>query len=98
MKKGIGIVLSLLGVLLMPVAALAAGGVSAEHIDLTKSWVGFTCIAIFVVAYALVMAEEFTFFRKAKPVLLAACSIWCVFYYICVGHCFAHADVVVTVF
>lgn len=91
MKKGIGIVLSLLGVLLMPVAALAAGGVSAEHIDLTKSWVGFTCIAIFVVAYALVMAEEYTHLRKSKPVLLAAGLIWGIIAYVYASHGFTHA-------
>jgi len=64
-------VLTSLGI---PQLALASGGGSA--LDLTGHWVGFTAIAIFVVAYALVMAEEFTHLRKSKPVILAAGLIW----------------------
>ena len=48
-----------------------------EHsLDLTYHWAGFTALAIFVFAYALVMAEEFTHLRKSKPVVLAAGLIW----------------------
>jgi len=47
-----------------------------DHIDLTGHWVGFTAIAIFTLAYLLVMAEEFTHLRKSKPVILAAGLIW----------------------
>ncbi len=39
-------------------------------------WVGYICIAIFVLAYAIVLAEEFTHFRKSKPVIIAAGLIW----------------------
>jgi len=53
---------------------LAAEG--GAHLSLTDHWVGPTAIAIFVVAYALVMAEEFTHLRKSKPVILAAGLIW----------------------
>ena len=48
-----------------------------EHsLDLTYHWAGFSALAIFVFAYALVMAEEFTHLRKSKPVVIAAGIIW----------------------
>jgi len=43
---------------------------------MTGSWVGFFALGLFVLAYALVMAEEFTLLRKSKPVILAAGIIW----------------------
>lgn len=49
---------------------------SAAPLDLTSSLVGFVCIAIFVVAYVLVMGEEKLHMRKSKPVLVAAGLIW----------------------
>ena len=57
--------------LLAPGLGLAAGN-GDHHLDLTNHWVGFTAIGIFALAYALVMAEEFTNLRKSKPVILAA--------------------------
>ncbi len=45
-------------------------------LDLTTHWVGYTALAIFAVAYALVIAEEYIHLRKSKPVLLAAGLIW----------------------
>lgn len=59
---------------LLPGLAGAAEGGSS--LDLTTHWVGYASIAIFVVAYLLVMAEEFTHLRKSKPVILAAGLIW----------------------
>jgi len=44
--------------------------------DLTTHWVGLAAIVLFVVAYALVVTEEFTHLRKSKPVMLAAGIIW----------------------
>ncbi len=44
--------------------------------DLTGHWVGLAALATFVVAYAVVIAEEFTHLRKSKPVMLAAGIIW----------------------
>ncbi|MCU7850412.1 MAG: sodium:proton antiporter NhaD [Candidatus Thiodiazotropha sp. (ex Lucinoma kastoroae)] len=61
--------------LFLPSIAFATGG-GEDHLDLTNHWVGFTAIGIFVVAYLLVMAEEFTHLRKSKPVILAAGMIW----------------------
>jgi NhaD family Na+/H+ antiporter len=46
--------------------------------DLTMHWVGYTAISIFVLAYLLVIAEEFTHLRKSKPVILAAGLIWAI--------------------
>lgn len=44
--------------------------------DLTRSWVGYSSLAIFVVAYVFVILEESLELRKSKPVLLAAGLIW----------------------
>ncbi|MEJ6475256.1 sodium:proton antiporter NhaD [Pseudoalteromonas piscicida] len=55
-----------------PSPALAAQGI----LDLTSSTLGFVCIAIFVLAYTLVMLEEKLHMRKSKPVLVAAGLIW----------------------
>ena len=50
-----------------------------EHaLNLTNHWAGFASLIIFVTAYALVMAEEFTHLRKSKPVILAAGAIWAI--------------------
>jgi NhaD family Na+/H+ antiporter len=67
--------LSALALLLLPSIALATTA-SGETLDLTHHPVGYWAIAIFVVAYLLVMAEEFTHLRKSKPVILAAGIIW----------------------
>ena len=53
---------------------------AAEHaetrMDLTDHWIGFLSIGLFILAYVLVMAEEFTHLRKSKPVILGAGIIW----------------------
>jgi len=64
----------LLVLLLLPGLGMAAE--QGQVLDLTGHWVGLTAIAIFLLAYALVMAEEFTHLRKSKPVILAAGIIW----------------------
>ncbi|WP_028580499.1 sodium:proton antiporter NhaD [Desulfogranum japonicum] len=56
--------------------ASAAPGSPAEILDLTKHWVGYLGIFVFIIAYAFVMLEEVTHMRKSKPVLLAAGIIW----------------------
>jgi len=59
-------------------AASATGGeaLDLKTLDLTNHLVGYAAIAIFVLAYVFVMAEEFTQLRKSKPVVLAAGVIW----------------------
>ncbi len=69
------------GLLLAGTAAAWPGGASAaaasaELLDLTGANIGYLGIAVFVVAYLLVMAEEFTHLRKSKPVTLAAGVLW----------------------
>ncbi len=44
--------------------------------DLTGHWVGYACIGVFLLAYVLVMAEEFVRLRKSVPVIVAAGVIW----------------------
>ncbi len=60
---------------LLPTATFAASG-GGQHLDLTAETVGYAALTIFVIAYLLVMAEEFTHLRKSKPVILAAGVIW----------------------
>ena len=62
-------------ILVLPGISLAAAKTPAL-LDLTSHAVGYFAIAIFVLAYALVMAEEFTHLRKSKPVIIAAGIIW----------------------
>lgn len=49
--------------------------------DLTGHWVGAAALTIFVLAYLLVVVEEFTHLRKSKPVILAAGLIWAIIAY-----------------
>ncbi len=57
-----------------PIASIAAS--TTEGLDLTQHWVGYAAVIVFVLAYMLVMAEEFIHLRKSKPVILAAGIIW----------------------
>ena len=75
----------------IPGIALASAAGGGHHLDLTSSWVGYAALLLFVVAYALVMAEEYTHMRKSKPVLLAAGLIWGIIGWIYASHGFTHA-------
>jgi Na+/H+ antiporter NhaD/arsenite permease-like protein len=44
--------------------------------DLTTSYVGYISLLIFLLAYVLVMVEEFSHLRKSKPVIISAALIW----------------------
>ena len=44
--------------------------------DLTTHWAGYLSLAIFILAYILVVLEETTAMRKSKPVMVAAGLIW----------------------
>lgn len=63
------------GLFFLPLSAHAAEA-SVALLDLTKHWVGFAALAIFFVAYALVILEEEIHMRKSKPVIVAAGLIW----------------------
>ena len=45
-------------------------------LDLTTHWSGYAAIIVFVLAYLLVVSEEFTALRKSKAVILGAGIIW----------------------
>ena len=63
----------LLFALLLPEMAMAA---DFETLGLTGTQRGIYTVLIFIIAYGLVMTEEFTHLRKSKPVILAAGIIW----------------------
>ena len=67
------ILLILMG--LLPSISFAATNTSTT-LDLTSHWAGYLAVLLFVIAYAFVMLEEFTHFRKSKPVILVAGIIW----------------------
>ena len=68
---------------LLPTVTMAAEGSSGPtSLDMITSPAAIFCIIIFIVAYAFVMAEEFTHFRKSKPVILAATLIWVIIAYV----------------
>jgi NhaD family Na+/H+ antiporter len=71
-----------------PVVVLAS--VTDETLDLTSHWAGYLAIALFVIAYILVMVEEFTHFRKSKPVILVAGMIWAVIAWVYVDQGLPH--------
>ena len=68
-----------------------ATGAGGQTLDLTSHTFGYIALVIFVVAYALVMGEEFTHMRKSKPVLLAAGLIWIGIAWIYASQGFTHA-------
>ncbi|SIO17149.1 sodium/proton antiporter, NhaD family [Sulfurivirga caldicuralii] len=76
-------------VLLLPFAAIAAE-MSGHHLDLSHHWVGYVSLAIFVIAYAVVMVEEVTHLRKSKPVVLAAGLIWALIAWVYNQHGMGH--------
>lgn len=58
-----------------PALASASNG-EPMRADLATSVYGIAAIAVFVLAYALVIAEEFTELRKSVSMLIAAGAIW----------------------
>ena len=77
-----GLIATLL--MLFPAVALASTD-SGHRLDLTTATVGFAALAIFLLAYLMVMAEEFTHLRKSKPVILSAGLIWGMIAYVYAG-------------
>jgi len=58
-----------------PAMAWASEG-GMLNLEITGSGIGLTSLAVFIIAYLVVMVEEFTHLRKSKPVILAAGIIW----------------------
>ena len=57
-----------------PLTAVAAE--AGKILDFTTHWAGFVALAIFFLAYSLVIGEEHIHLRKSKPVMVAAGIIW----------------------
>jgi Na+/H+ antiporter NhaD/arsenite permease-like protein len=73
----------------LPVLALATvPTLPAGALELTRSGYGMAAVALFVVAYGIVISEEFTELRKSKSVVVAAGAIW-----VLVGLAYASADI-----
>ncbi|MFM8330627.1 MAG: sodium:proton antiporter NhaD [Candidatus Methylumidiphilus sp.] len=49
---------------------------AGQKLDLSRHWVGYGSLGLFVVAYVLVVFEETLNLRKSKPMMLAAALIW----------------------
>ena len=65
----------LLVVLPVPGAAAVAGD-AVQALHLTGHWAGLLALAVFVLAYSLVVGEEAIHLRKSKPAVVAAGFIW----------------------
>ncbi|MDC0535228.1 sodium:proton antiporter NhaD [Francisellaceae bacterium] len=69
--------LIILPLLLLPVFLYASSESGAEmHLNATDHGLAQICVILFVLAYVLVIIEEFTHLRKSKPVILVAGIIW----------------------
>ena len=86
MKK----ILSAMVLFLMPGFALASSS-TGNQLDLTSHPIGYLALILFVLAYVLVMVEEFTHLRKSKPVLLVAGIIWGLIGYVYATNGMTHA-------
>ncbi|TJY59416.1 sodium:proton antiporter [Sinimarinibacterium sp. CAU 1509] len=60
--------------LFTPLTAFAAEG--SSQLDLAHSWVGYLTLVLFVLAYVMVVLEEWSGMRKSIPVMVAALAIW----------------------
>jgi NhaD family Na+/H+ antiporter len=89
MKKTVNIFL--LSALLPQTLLASQAATHTKHLDLTGHWVGWLAIALFLIAYLLVMAEEFTHLRKSKPVIIAAGLIWAFIAWVYVDNGLTHA-------
>lgn len=63
---------------IIPGVALASGAADRSSMGLIHHPLGYLALVLFVVAYLVVMAEEFIHLRKSKPVIMAAGLIWLV--------------------
>lgn len=64
-------------ILLLPsVATASVDANTSSPIDLTTSGFGIISLFIFILAYMIVIGEEFLHMRKSKPVVVAAGIIW----------------------
>jgi Na+/H+ antiporter NhaD/arsenite permease-like protein len=66
----------ILSLIYFAVPQIAFASEDVLTLDLTTHWIGYASLAIFVIAYILVIAEEEIHMRKSKPVMVAAGIIW----------------------
>ena len=66
----------MLVLIFLPALVLADPTSASEKLNLTHHWVGFSAIAIFIIAYIFAMTEEITELNKSKPMVFAASVIW----------------------
>ena len=90
MSKFFSTLIGVLAIALLPNLAMASAAAPPETLNLTNHPVGYAALAIFVIAYLFVMAEEFTHLRKSKPVILAAGIIWALIGYVYVSNGMDH--------
>jgi NhaD family Na+/H+ antiporter len=69
-------------ILFAALPATSWASAEVKPLDLTLTWVGIASLIVFVLAYVLVMAEEFLHLRKSKPVIIAAGIIWAIIAYV----------------
>ena len=89
MKKLFSTLISIIIIFLLP--GISSASPDTLPLNLTSHPVGYTSLFIFVLAYLIVMSEEFTDLRKSKPVVVAAGIIWAMIGYIYVQHGINHA-------
>jgi Na+/H+ antiporter NhaD/arsenite permease-like protein len=78
-KINSGHCLLLLLAVLVSAPVLAAGGnIQGAAPVLTEHWAGYAVLVIFILAYLIVILEEYIEMRKSKPVIVAAGIIWMV--------------------
>lgn len=78
MLKAMLLAINILLLTATPLFAASHGGEGAAEIvrNLTNTWMGWTAVILFLLAYIMVVLEEKTHLRKSKPVMLAAGFIW----------------------
>lgn len=76
MKIFLSLCITLLGGAGQAFAAASGHGGGETAMSLTATSMGYISLAIFVLAYVLVIFEEKTHLRKSKPVMMAAGIIW----------------------
>ncbi|MEJ2761502.1 MAG: hypothetical protein P8126_08195, partial [Gammaproteobacteria bacterium] len=62
--------------LLAPAYAVAAGAEADSQVILIAHWAGLASLAVFILAYLLVISEEAIHLRKSKPMMVSAGIIW----------------------
>jgi len=66
----------LVGALTLALPTFLAAQAEPVELDLTSHWTAIVALAVFVLAYALVILEETIHLRKSKPVMVAAGVVW----------------------